>query len=79
MHRLYECQLVTLLFCYLYFLFRVCILFLLACFGVLYPYNRGALLTSLVFIYTLTSVVAGYSAAAFHNQFSVTGWVTLST
>lgn len=52
----------------------VCILFLLACFGALYPYNRGALLTSLVFIYTLTSVVAGYSAAAFHNQFSVTGW-----
>ncbi|KAM1116184.1 hypothetical protein TB2_006614 [Malus domestica] len=50
------------------------ILFLLALFGVLYPYNRGALFTSLVFIYTLTSIIAGYTASAFHNQFSVTGW-----
>ncbi|KAF3439443.1 hypothetical protein FNV43_RR17721 [Rhamnella rubrinervis] len=53
----------------------VCILFLLAFFGVLYPYNRGALFTSLVLVYTITSVVAGYTAAAFHNQFSETKWV----
>ncbi|KAH7561235.1 hypothetical protein ACOSQ2_016349 [Xanthoceras sorbifolium] len=52
----------------------VCILFVLAFLGFLYPYNRGLLSTSLVFIYTLTSVVGGYSAASFHNQFSNTGW-----
>ncbi|KAI9195239.1 hypothetical protein LWI28_013085 [Acer negundo] len=51
-----------------------CILFVLAFLGFLYPYNRGLLCTSLVFIYTLTSVVGGYSAASFHNQFSNTGW-----
>ncbi|XP_015872609.2 transmembrane 9 superfamily member 5 isoform X1 [Ziziphus jujuba] len=52
----------------------LCILFLLATFGVLYPYNRGALFTSLILVYTISSVVAGYSAAAFHNQFSDTRW-----
>ncbi|PON52598.1 Nonaspanin [Trema orientale] len=52
----------------------ICILFLLALVGVLYPYNRGALLTSLVLVYPLTSVVASYTAAAFHNQFSDSGW-----
>ncbi|KAL5537708.1 hypothetical protein UlMin_046224 [Ulmus minor] len=52
----------------------VFILFMLAFFGVLYPYNRGALLTSLVFVYTLTSVIAGYTASAFNCQFSETGW-----
>lgn len=60
------------------FSFSVCILFLLAFFGVLYPYNRGALLTSLVLVYALTSVVGGYTSAAFHNQFSETGWVSFS-
>ncbi|KAM2384395.1 hypothetical protein ACFXTH_041837 [Malus domestica] len=38
------------------------------------PYNRGALFTALVIICT-TSIIGGYTAAAFHNQFSVTGWV----
>ncbi|EXB38443.1 Putative phagocytic receptor 1b [Morus notabilis] len=52
----------------------VCILFLLAFFGVFYPYNRGALLTSIVSVYALTSVVGGYTSAAFHNQFSEAGW-----
>ncbi|KAL5579932.1 hypothetical protein UlMin_012374 [Ulmus minor] len=52
----------------------VFILFMLAFFGVLYPYNRGALLTSLVVVYTLTSVIAGYTASAFNCQFSETGW-----
>lgn len=52
----------------------VCLLFALAFLGVLYPYNRGALCTSLLVIYTLTSVVAGYTSASFHNQFTETGW-----
>ncbi|KAG7947551.1 hypothetical protein I3843_14G100900 [Carya illinoinensis] len=52
----------------------VFVLFLLAFLGVLYPYNRGALFTSLVLIYSLSSVVGGYIAASFHNQFAVTGW-----
>ncbi|XP_004241321.1 transmembrane 9 superfamily member 5 isoform X1 [Solanum lycopersicum] len=51
-----------------------CCLFILAFLGVLYPYNRGALLTSLVIIYTLTSAVAGYSSASFYSQFIETGW-----
>ncbi|XP_060965736.1 transmembrane 9 superfamily member 5 [Cannabis sativa] len=56
------------------FLTVICILFFLALFGVLYPYNRGALLTSLAIVYALTFVVAGYTSAAFHSQFSETGW-----
>ncbi|XP_040994928.1 transmembrane 9 superfamily member 5-like isoform X2 [Juglans microcarpa x Juglans regia] len=52
----------------------VFVLFLLAFLGVLYPYNRGALFTSLVLIYSLSSVVGGYIAASFHNQFAETGW-----
>ncbi|KAJ0020523.1 hypothetical protein Pint_31891 [Pistacia integerrima] len=49
-------------------------LFVLAFLGVLYPYNRGLQFTSLILLYTLTSVVAGYTAASFHSQFSNTGW-----
>lgn len=56
--------------------YRFCCLFILAFLGVLYPYNRGTLLTSLVIIYTLTSAVAGYSSASFYSQFIETGWVT---
>ncbi|KAJ4968645.1 hypothetical protein NE237_015346 [Protea cynaroides] len=48
--------------------------FALACMGVLYPYSRGALLSSLVIIYVLTSVIAGYVAASFHGQFLRRGW-----
>ncbi|XP_010475627.1 PREDICTED: transmembrane 9 superfamily member 5 isoform X1 [Camelina sativa] len=47
-------------------------LFALAFTGFLYPYNRGMLLTSLVIIYTLTSIVAGYTSASFHNHFEGT-------
>lgn len=57
--------------------FRVCFLFVLAFVGVLYPYNRGALCTSFVLVYTLTSVVGGYTTASFHNQFAQTGWVRI--
>ncbi|CAK7329110.1 unnamed protein product [Dovyalis caffra] len=49
-------------------------LFVLAFVGILYPYNRGALFTSFVLLYALTSVVGGYTAASFHNQFSENGW-----
>lgn len=56
--------------------YRFCCLFMMAFLGVLYPYNRGTLLTSLVKIYTLTSAVAGYSSASFYSQFIETGWVT---
>ncbi|KDP33127.1 hypothetical protein JCGZ_13574 [Jatropha curcas] len=52
----------------------VCFLFALASVGILYPYNRGALCTSFVLLYTLTSVVGGYNAASFHNKFAETGW-----
>lgn len=49
-------------------------LFVLAFLGVLYPYNRGALSTSLVAIYVLTAPAAGYSAASFYGQFAETAW-----
>ncbi|OMO89169.1 Nonaspanin (TM9SF) [Corchorus olitorius] len=49
-------------------------LFMLVCLGVLYPYNRGTLCTALVTLYSLTSVVAGYTAASFHCQFAEVGW-----
>ncbi|CAN8311790.1 unnamed protein product [Cochlearia groenlandica] len=44
-------------------------LFALAFTGFIYPYNRGVLLTSLVIMYTLTSVVAGYTSASFQSHF----------
>ncbi|KAL7202262.1 hypothetical protein ACSBR1_033856 [Camellia fascicularis] len=52
----------------------VSFLFALAFLGILYPYSRGALCTSLVVVYTLTSMVSGYSSASFYTQFSETGW-----
>lgn len=61
----------------MHFYCRVCFLFILASLGILYPYNLGALSTSLVVIYTLTFTVAGYSTASFHSQFAETGWVIL--
>ncbi|KAB1227197.1 putative phagocytic receptor 1b [Morella rubra] len=55
-------------------LILVFVLFLLAFLGVLYPYNRGALFGALVFVYSITSAVAGYTAASFHSQFADSGW-----
>ncbi|KAI8524337.1 hypothetical protein RHMOL_Rhmol13G0142700 [Rhododendron molle] len=52
----------------------VLLLFSLAFLGVLYPYSRGALCTSLVVIYILTSTICGYSSASFYNQFAETRW-----
>lgn len=43
----------------------VIFLFTLAFLGIVYPYSRGALATSLVLVYILTSAVAGYIATSF--------------
>ncbi|KAL2252566.1 transmembrane 9 superfamily member 2 [Sesamum indicum] len=50
-------------------------IFILALVGVFYPYNRGALFTALVVIYSLTSGIAGYASAAFYCQLEGTNWV----
>ncbi|CAM8876458.1 unnamed protein product [Rhodiola kirilowii] len=50
-------------------------IFLLALVGVFYPYNRGALFTSLVVIYALTSGIAGYTSTSFYLQLEGTNWV----
>ncbi|KAL0381156.1 UNVERIFIED_CONTAM: Transmembrane 9 superfamily member 2 [Sesamum angustifolium] len=50
-------------------------IFVLALVGVFYPYNRGALFTALVVIYSLTSGIAGYASAAFYCQLEGTNWV----
>ncbi|KAA8532395.1 hypothetical protein F0562_032436 [Nyssa sinensis] len=47
---------------------------ILGVFGVFYPYNRGALLTAMVVIYTMTSGIAGYSAVSFYCQLEGTNW-----
>ncbi|KAL2899448.1 Transmembrane 9 superfamily member 5 [Bienertia sinuspersici] len=52
----------------------VCWLFLLFSLGLLEPYVHGTFCTAAVVIYTITSAVAGYTAASFHCQFSETGW-----
>ncbi|XP_054793919.1 transmembrane 9 superfamily member 2-like [Prosopis cineraria] len=51
-------------------------IFILAFFGVFYPYNRGALAKALVMIYVLTSVFAGYTATRFYCQLEGTKWVS---
>ncbi|KAF9593739.1 hypothetical protein IFM89_024877 [Coptis chinensis] len=50
-----------------------CFLFVLAFLGVIYPYNRGALYTSFVVVYALTSFIAGYTAASFRTKLAGTG------
>ncbi|KAF8049416.1 hypothetical protein N665_2219s0003, partial [Sinapis alba] len=58
-------------------LFTIAVLiFILALFGVFYPYNRGTLLTALVVIYALTSGIAGYTSASFYCQIQGTNWVS---
>nr|XP_043610594.1 transmembrane 9 superfamily member 5-like [Erigeron canadensis] len=52
----------------------ICLLFVLAFFGIIYPYSRGTISTSIVLFFILTAPVAGYSAASFFGQFSETGW-----
>ncbi|KAL5716841.1 hypothetical protein ACHQM5_009957 [Ranunculus cassubicifolius] len=62
-------QLLTMVFC----------IFILSFMGVIYPYNRGALYTSLVVMYALTSLIAGYIAASFRTQLAGTGWEVTKT
>ncbi|XP_076911675.1 transmembrane 9 superfamily member 5-like [Bidens hawaiensis] len=52
----------------------LCLLFVLAFFGVLYPYGRGVISTSLVIFFILTAPIAGYNATSFFCQFYETGW-----
>ncbi|KAI3738612.1 hypothetical protein L2E82_28649 [Cichorium intybus] len=52
----------------------VCFLFLLAFFGVIYPYSRGIISTSVVVFFILTAPISGYTSASFFAQFSETGW-----
>lgn len=56
------------------FFILICLLFSLVFLGVISPYSHGVLGTSLVMIYNLTSVVAGYTTASFHCQFAENGW-----
>ncbi|KAL9228581.1 hypothetical protein vseg_004143 [Gypsophila vaccaria] len=52
----------------------VCCLFLLISLGIIEPYSRATLWTSIVVMYTLTSAVAGYTAVSYHRQFAENGW-----
>ncbi|KAI3511901.1 hypothetical protein L1887_19061 [Cichorium endivia] len=52
----------------------VCFLFLLSFFGVIYPYSRGIISTSVVVFFILTAPISGYTSASFFAQFSETGW-----
>ncbi|KAI5388751.1 transmembrane 9 superfamily member 5 [Lathyrus oleraceus] len=55
-------------------LILLCVILFLAFIGTLYPYNRGGLSNCLVFLFTLSSVFAGYSTASFHGKFAEDGW-----
>ena len=39
-----------------------------ACMNLFYPYNRGALCTALIVLYSLTAGIAGYVAASYYKQ-----------
>ncbi|KAG8387496.1 hypothetical protein BUALT_Bualt02G0027200 [Buddleja alternifolia] len=52
----------------------VAILFILAFIGVIYPYSRGTLPSSIFIAYILTSAVAGYSSSSFCSQYAEIGW-----
>ncbi|KAF6150802.1 hypothetical protein GIB67_020885 [Kingdonia uniflora] len=52
-----------------------CSYFSLQLLGVFYPYNKGAIFTSLVIIYALTSGIAGYTATSTYLQLEGTNWV----
>ena len=41
-----------------------------ACMNLFYPYNRGALYTALIVLYSLTAGIAGYVAASYYKQAS---------
>ena len=50
-------------------------IFVLACVGVFYPYNRGGLFTALIVLYALTASISGYMAASYYTQMEGTQWV----
>jgi hypothetical protein len=50
-------------------------IFLLACVGVFYPYNRGGLFTALIVLYALTAGISGYVAASYFRQMEGGSWV----
>ena len=50
-------------------------IFTLACVGVFYPYNRGALFTALIVLYALTASISGYTAASYYTQMEGGQWV----
>lgn len=50
-------------------------IFILACVGVFYPYNRGGLFTALIVLYALTASISGYMAASYYTQMEGTQWV----
>ncbi|KAL8496367.1 hypothetical protein ACS0TY_020180 [Phlomoides rotata] len=52
----------------------ISVLFALAFLEILYPYNRGALPSSIFVAYILTSAIAGYRSASFCSQYGETGW-----
>ncbi|KAJ0981228.1 hypothetical protein J5N97_009483 [Dioscorea zingiberensis] len=43
--------------------------------GVFPPYNQGSFLTSIIVIYALSSVLAGYTSTSFYCQLEGTNWV----
>lgn len=43
--------------------------------GIFHPYDRGVLLETLVIVYAITSVIAGYMSVSFYYQFEGSNWV----
>eukprot|EP00884_Botryococcus_braunii_P021685 jgi/Botrbrau1/81/Bobra.0022s0071.1 len=56
------------------FVLAICI-FLLACIGTFYPYNRGALYTALIVLYAATAGISGYIASTYYRQMEGKSWV----
>lgn len=56
------------------FVLAICI-FMLACIGAFYPYNRGALYTALIVLYAATAGISGYIAASLYRQMEGKSWV----
>ncbi|KAI7835337.1 hypothetical protein COHA_010761 [Chlorella ohadii] len=51
------------------------VIFCLSLLGTYYPYNGGAMLTSVVVLYALTAGIAGYVSAALYKIMGGTNWV----
>ncbi|UPQ97787.1 nonaspanin [Chloropicon primus] len=57
------------------FLVLTLCIFILSMVGIFYPYNRGAILTSFVVLYALTSGLAGYCSGLLFKQLGGKNWV----